>query len=170
MRNYLPAAVLALTVLSAPTAYAAKFLNFGPPAPDGSISAAIGNDSVTDANFVDVFDFIWPTAGMTSISFTTVAQSAGTNINFTSATLNGTPINLTPNGVFEVGSLIGLATGPGPQQIVISGTSGGSGSYGGNLSFMPTLVPEPASWALMISGFGGVGALLRRRRADRLPT
>ena len=26
-------------------------------------------------------------------------------------------------------------------------------------------VPEPASWALMIAGFGGVGALQRRRRA-----
>jgi hypothetical protein len=26
-------------------------------------------------------------------------------------------------------------------------------------------VPEPASWALMIAGFGGVGALVRRRRA-----
>lgn len=25
-------------------------------------------------------------------------------------------------------------------------------------------VPEPAAWALMIVGFGGVGALLRRRR------
>jgi hypothetical protein len=27
-------------------------------------------------------------------------------------------------------------------------------------------VPEPASWALMILGFGGVGATLRRRRAQ----
>ena len=27
-------------------------------------------------------------------------------------------------------------------------------------------VPEPASWALMILGFGGVGALMRRRRSD----
>jgi hypothetical protein len=26
-------------------------------------------------------------------------------------------------------------------------------------------VPEPASWALMISGFGLAGAVLRRRRA-----
>jgi hypothetical protein len=25
-------------------------------------------------------------------------------------------------------------------------------------------VPEPASWALMLVGFGGMGALLRRRR------
>jgi hypothetical protein len=29
------------------------------------------------------------------------------------------------------------------------------------------VVPEPASWALMIVGFGGVGSLLRRRRAER---
>lgn len=28
-------------------------------------------------------------------------------------------------------------------------------------------VPEPASWALMIVGFGGVGALMRRRRETR---
>lgn len=27
-------------------------------------------------------------------------------------------------------------------------------------------VPEPASWALMLTGFGGMGALVRRRRAD----
>jgi hypothetical protein len=26
-------------------------------------------------------------------------------------------------------------------------------------------VPEPATWGLMIAGFGGMGAVLRRRRA-----
>jgi hypothetical protein len=30
---------------------------------------------------------------------------------------------------------------------------------------LPGAVPEPASWALMIVGFGGVGAALRRRRS-----
>jgi hypothetical protein len=29
----------------------------------------------------------------------------------------------------------------------------------------PSAVPEPAAWALMLVGFGGLGALLRRRRA-----
>jgi hypothetical protein len=30
----------------------------------------------------------------------------------------------------------------------------------------PAAVPEPATWAMMIVGFGGVGALMRRRRRD----
>ena len=33
---------------------------------------------------------------------------------------------------------------------------------GGNFSFTP--VPEPATWGLMIAGFGGVGMLVRRKR------
>jgi hypothetical protein len=28
------------------------------------------------------------------------------------------------------------------------------------------VVPEPATWAMMILGFGGVGAILRRKRAQ----
>lgn len=35
--------------------------------------------------------------------------------------------------------------------------------YGGSVSF--AYVPEPAAWALMITGFGLAGAALRRRRA-----
>ncbi len=35
-------------------------------------------------------------------------------------------------------------------------TPGGGGGQGG--------VPEPATWAMMIMGFGGVGAMMRRRR------
>ncbi|WP_337187410.1 collagen-binding domain-containing protein [Phenylobacterium sp.] len=31
--------------------------------------------------------------------------------------------------------------------------------------FLTTAVPEPATWAMMIMGFGAVGALVRRRRA-----
>jgi hypothetical protein len=31
-------------------------------------------------------------------------------------------------------------------------------------NFAAGVVPEPATWALMISGFGGAGAMLRRRR------
>jgi len=43
------------------------------------------------------------------------------------------------------------------------GFSSGAALGGGESSITP--VPEPASWALMIAGFGGAGAMLRRRRA-----
>ena len=42
------------------------------------------------------------------------------------------------------------------------------GSNGGNVllkALTVTPVPEPGSWALMIAGFGGLGALARHRRA-----
>ncbi len=37
--------------------------------------------------------------------------------------------------------------------------------FGDNITFTAGGVPEPATWALMISGFGLVGATLRRRKA-----
>jgi hypothetical protein len=45
------------------------------------------------------------------------------------------------------------------------------GSSGGNvllksLTVTKAAVPEPESWALMIAGFGGLGVMLRRRRAQ----
>jgi hypothetical protein len=36
---------------------------------------------------------------------------------------------------------------------------------GGTQAFLFAAVPEPATWALMIGGFGAAGAMLRRRRA-----
>ena len=42
----------------------------------------------------------------------------------------------------------------------VTGSHGG-GSFGGNLNVTP--VPEPATWAMMILGFGAVGFAMRRR-------
>ena len=41
--------------------------------------------------------------------------------------------------------------------------SGGNASYSGTLN-LGAAVPEPATWALMLLGFGGMGMVLRRRR------
>jgi hypothetical protein len=40
---------------------------------------------------------------------------------------------------------------------------------GSVLASVAAVVPEPASWSLMIGGFGLAGAMLRRRRAARAP-
>jgi len=166
MPRVLSAAMLALAVcVAAPAAHAATFLTFASPAPDGSISGTFGNVGVAGPTFDDVFDFMLPAAGALSVTFSTIGFGA-TDIDFSSATLNGVTITLSPNGIFEFGSLFGQSTSSGAQQLILSGTSAGAGSYTGTLSFVPALIPEPTAWALMIMGFGGVGALARRRRAS----
>ena len=36
-------------------------------------------------------------------------------------------------------------------------------------SLMPAALPDPSTWAMMLLGFGGVGAALRRRRRNSMP-
>ena len=46
--------------------------------------------------------------------------------------------------------------GPTGLRVEMTGTADAAAVPGG--------VPEPATWAMMLMGFGGLGALLRRRR------
>lgn len=56
----------------------------------------------------------------------------------------------------------GSSTGGGSSGGTSSGSSGGDGGSSGGGT--PSAVPEPASWVLLIGGFIGVGAMMRRRR------
>ena len=53
-------------------------------------------------------------------------------------------------------------------RLAATGMSNSLGGYLDNITLETagprTTVPEPASWALMIMGFGGMGAMMRRRR------
>jgi hypothetical protein len=48
--------------------------------------------------------------------------------------------------------------------VVTTGPLRNAASYAGTLNLSPLAVPEPATWALMIVGFGSVGAMIRFRR------
>jgi hypothetical protein len=61
-------------------------------------------------------------------------------------------------GVFELDNQLG---GQPDATLFFQGASGNFTLDGGAIR----AVPEPSSWALMICGFGGVGAALRRKRA-----
>ena len=50
-------------------------------------------------------------------------------------------------------------------QISFSSGNNDNCCYGAAIDNVSVAVPEPTTWALMIAGFGGAGAMLRRRRA-----
>ncbi len=66
-------------------------------------------------------------------------------------------------GADEARSVWGVHLDPGTYQIEVHGSSQENGNYFGDIFLSG--VPEPMSWALMIGGFGLVGASMRRRQA-----
>ena len=57
----------------------------------------------------------------------------------------------------------GLLTAGTTYRFTYSGTAGSGGSdFSGNSAFYPA-VPEPATWAMMLLGFAGIGMAMRRR-------
>lgn len=109
--------------------------------------------------FTDLVTFNVPSSGQDSASLTAATVTPKAGITFSSVMLNGMALAY---GIFngnQVFSIKDLPTTAGSQTLSITGT--GRGTYGGSLSFAAA-VPEPASWAMMIGGFGLVGGSMRR--------
>ncbi len=113
-----------------------------------SIESLLADDLTVDAsiNGTSIGEFTIAACGMCD-------QTQEVSIDFTFAPIASDPGNF--NVVFTLentipfggGSIAYFEGGKG----VLTGTGGG--------------VPEPASWALMIVGFGGLGASMRRQRS-----
>jgi len=165
------AASIAAVTLMASAASAATYVNYGPTGPDGGFSITFGNTGITGSNFTDTFDFTMPT-GRGDFVITSTMSGTSQNITWSSIAFNGEAFDSGSAGWNEFNFLNGVKiTKDAQQQLVLTGVSGGNASYSGVITFMPTAtgpVPEPASWALMITGFGAAGALVRRRKAALL--
>ncbi|HEX7753299.1 MAG TPA: FxDxF family PEP-CTERM protein [Novosphingobium sp.] len=117
--------------------------------------------------FTQGFTFTLPQSGLFSGSVTTEFQDPASDIDFTSIVIDNNallsyaknPTVIEPQERWDI-SNVALALGG--HRIDLSGNSGGFGSFAGTISF--AAVPEPATWGLMILGFGLVGGALRRRR------
>lgn len=143
-----------------------------------ALNALLGVTTYTSTNFTNlgdlsgsvlsggVVDFAQMLYGSTVVSF---------HVGAAKGQANGVGYNATAFYQFDAGAL-GLNTftfaRPGLSNARLfltgsapiipppcSGSNCGIGGFGG------AAVPEPAAWALMILGFGGVGAMIRRRKA-----
>lgn len=149
-------------------------------AADGSISAnfgrsGIGNgtaDGGPEGAFTDIYNFTIDANGLASGSITTNTSILGssTDLDLLSVFFNGVALTGTGVGLNEALFANSVPIFAGAQNtITINGFSRGNGSYGARGSFVPTaVVPEPATWAMMLIGFGAVGYSLRRRRPYKL--
>jgi PEP-CTERM motif len=94
--------------------------------------------------------------------------SSSPGVAFTSATLTGGG-NIYTLLPFPDSSALRLAPteiGAGNYLFSFSGSAPAGGTMTGNVTIIA--LPEPASWAMMILGFGGIGLIIRRRRRPAL--
>lgn len=127
----------------------------------GSFSRTVTN------GFDDTYTFTVPEDGLVSSGVAAARVSSLDGLTFTSITLNGEDFTDLSSALVQFFSIEDQFVTAGTQSIRLVGT--GSGSYGGSVSYdslggggNPLPVPEPATWALMISGFGLAGAAMRR--------
>ncbi len=154
-----------LTLAAAPAANATQSITINPAAVDGSISGAFMDSAIPVGGFTDTFTFALPASGISAATVSSILSTEMNNVTFSSVTFDGSPFAIDSVGSFESRHIAGLSTLFGTQTLVVSGSSGGSGSFAGTIAFAPFVgVPEPASWALMIMGFGGLGAVLRTHK------
>jgi hypothetical protein len=182
-------AIAAASILAAGgAASAATIIQPWTTSPSGAISVTIGDNGLGVAGgssdpvngnsthsynastgvFVDTYDFFLPTGFAGASAITTISGQDVNDLNFTNITFNSVAGSTgTGNGVSTAHVGFQPVMMGGPQELVITGTGGSAATFGGTVSFvLAGGVAEPATWALMIVGFGGIGGLVRRRRAQ----
>ena len=116
-------------------------------------------------DFSNTYDFTLLSDVTANAKIGTIDLS-GVGVDFTHIFLDGVEQTLTDS---QNWILDPVALAMGDHSIVVTGTigTGGSGSYGGNLNItnVPSGVPEPGTWGLMLLGFLGVGYSIRRRQS-----
>jgi hypothetical protein len=187
MISAVSAAVIAMTF--AAQAQAAPTITYTEKG-NGDLTAFFG-DTPGTASFDDYFT---PFTVSNNSALTGTLSAAGvyatTYLNFISAELIGSSAPGIPYTITKLPLTIGSTTNPtglqigvidptniapGSYQLHIVGTTGGPGSIAslaGTLNFVSTsptgpgsAAPEPATWALMIVGFGFAGLAMRRKRS-----
>ena len=167
---FLAAAAAFTTLAVAQPANAALILSPTPTAT--GFTATFGNQAVANGAFSNSVKFTVGKSGILNGTFSTFGDPfGGVNMSVPGASVTITPSKagsavsfiLAPNPVFTAGGLGNTLIKAGEYTLSVTGSNSfGVSSYSGTLNFFA--VPEPATWAMMIGGFGLIGAATRRAR------
>ena len=139
---------------------------------NGTVTCAA---DTTRCAFTTNYNFVAPAGfNIQSADITTTYTTLNQDIDFTSVLLNGAAFTLVSGEPTDRGSILNqpLLANNTLQVNGLAGTAAGGAdaAFSGTLSFARTApVPEPATWAMMLVGFGAVGFGMRRRQARSAP-
>lgn len=166
LRKFLIAAGIAAasTAITAP-ANAATYLDIH----DFGDSDSFGNSNNYFRGFTDYYFFNVSQVGWINGTITSLASLPGLDVNLMKISLDGWSLDRVSGGSLEKWTFNNMRVQPGNHKLSVTGYWGKEGgSYSGFLSYTAAAVPEPANWAMMIAGFGIVGAAMRRRARTKV--
>ena len=130
----------------------------------GAANQTETNTLVTDGmgnNVVGMDDVIFPGARSGTLY---VADTGSNNVYAVKLTGLDPNVAIVSLGSFDEVGLVNLTTGVATPLLTGADLPDGTLTGPHGLDFIANSVPEPGAWVLMLLGFGGLGALTRRRR------
>ena len=146
------------------------YITNGTPTTPSIIADFVATITGASTAFDDMFEFTIPQDGKGSGSISTSFSSALNELTITKVLINGVAEALQSSSGGQSLTVTGIPIMNGVlntiEVIGVTSSTDVGATYTGTATFAAGPVPEPASWALMIGGFGLIGAAMRRGRGS----